>query len=539
MTVFPLMAPLDVIQRFGRHDFSIDGFFDARLGQLADSPMVEYQDSVMRWQDCASQADSAVGWLQARGIKEGDRVGLMAYNHPATVVLLLACARLGAIVVPCNPEFEAREARYIFEHAGVSGVVCSPEAAVRVQEAIAAVQPQPWQIVIDNACGDEAALIDQWALSAPDTTTRRGHADSTCLIIYTSGTTGFPKGVMHSQRSYLLTAEAFVQRMYMQPDERVMCVLPLFHINALMYSLGGAMACGGTLILIRKFSASAFWQQAAQSRATEVNVIMSAAAILARRPAEEFVPHQIRKMFLAPLNQDLLDSFQQKFGVATLIECYGMTEIPGVLSNPFLGPHKLGSMGCISPHPDPLIARPQVRVLSPNGEDVPMGERGEIAVRTPTLMQGYYRDPAQTAASYLDGWFLTGDIGWRDADDFYFFYTRIKDIIRRRGENISGAEIDSAIACHPDVMECAAIGVPAELGEEEILAVVVARPGAKLTTAQVHSHAAGLLSAIKQPRYIVLVDSLPHTGSLKIAKFRLKPATELLRQATDFHHQPG
>ena len=180
MTVSSLMAPLDVIQRFGRHDFSIDGFFGCRLGQLATSPMVEYQDSVMRWQDCANQADRAVGWLQQRGIGEGDRVGLMAYNHPATVVLLLACARLGAIVVPCNPEFEAREARYIFEHAGVSGVVCSPEAAGRVQEAIAAVQPKPWQIVIEEAFGDEAALTDQWAQAAPDATTRRGHADSTC-----------------------------------------------------------------------------------------------------------------------------------------------------------------------------------------------------------------------------------------------------------------------------------------------------------------------------------------------------------------------
>lgn len=531
-----LLPPLSVLRQFDAHDFSIDQFFQTRLRRLTDLPMVEYQGSVMSWQACAEQADRAVTWLLERGVQAGDRIGLMAYNHPATVVLLIACARTGAILVPCNPEFEAREAQYIFEHAGVRGVICSPEALAKVQQATSQMAPTPWQVVIEqDQLGGEISLLHQWQDCHRDHSTRKGTADSTCMIIYTSGTTGFPKGVMHSQRSYLLTAEAFVHRMYLQPDERIMCVLPLFHINALMYSLGGAMACGGTLILIRRFSASTFWQQAAETRATEVNVIMSAAAILARRPIEEFAPHHsLRKMFLAPLNRDLLDTFQQRFHVPVLIECYGMTEIPGVLSNPFMGPHKLGSMGCISPHPDPAIEQPQVRVIDEDGQELPMGEVGELAVKTPTLMQGYFKDPEQTAASFKDGWFLTGDLVRRDADDFLFFFTRKKDIIRRRGENISGAEIDSAIGSHPDILECASIGVASELGEEEILLAVVPRPGTTISPEVVHAYAQLHLSPIKRPRYIVMVDSLPHTGSMKIAKFRLKPADNLRRQATDF-----
>ena len=536
MTAATLLSPLEVLRQFDKHDFSIDQFFQARLHRLGDQPMVEYQDTVMTWNACAEQADKAVTWLRQRGIQKGDRIGLMAYNHPATVVLLIACARMGAVVVPCNPEFEAREAQYIFQHAGVRGVICSPEPLARVMEATQQMAPSPWIIVIEeDQPGSEPSLLHQWSACEPDVSTRQGTADSTCMIIYTSGTTGFPKGVMHSQRSYLLTAEAFVHRMYLQPDERLMCVLPLFHINALMYSLGGAMACGGTLILIRRFSASTFWQQAAATRATEVNVIMSAAAILARRPAQEFVAsHSIRKMFLAPLNKDLLDTFQQRFHVPVLIECYGMTEIPGVLSNPFLGPHKLGSMGCISPHPDPAIERPQVRVIDDDGHELAMGEVGELAVKTPTLMQGYFNDPEQTASSFKDGWFLTGDLVRRDEDDFLFFFTRKKDIIRRRGENISGAEIDSAIGSHPDVLECASIGVASDLGEEEILLAVVPRPGTQITPETVHAYAQEKLSPIKRPRYIVMVESLPHTGSMKIAKFRLKPAHNLRQQATDF-----
>ena len=536
MTSAALLSPLEVLRKFDRHDFSIDQFFQVRLSQLGEQPMVEYQDSVMSWKSCASQADRAVTWLRQRGIQSGDRIGLMAYNHPATVVLLIACARMGAILVPCNPDFEAREAKYIFEHAGVRGVICSPEPLVRVLEATSHMTPAPWKVVIEeDQPGSEPSLLHQWNLAEPDTHTRTGTADSTCMIIYTSGTTGFPKGVMHSQRSYLLTAEAFVHRMYLQPDERLMCVLPLFHINALMYSLGGTMACGGTLILIRRFSASTFWQQAAATRATEVNVIMSAAAILARRPEEEFVAtHSLRKMFLAPLNQDLLDTFHQRFHVPVLIECYGMTEIPGVLSNPYLGPHKLGSMGCISPHPDPAIERPQVKVIDEEGKEMPVGEVGELVVKTPTLMQGYFNDPEQTAGSFKDGWFLTGDLVRRDDDEFLFFFTRKKDIIRRRGENISGAEIDSAIGSHPDILECASIGVASDLGEEEILLAVVARAGTQITPEIVHAYAKQKLSPIKRPRYIVMVESLPHTGSMKIAKFRLKPADNLRQLATDF-----
>lgn len=534
-----MIPPLEVLRRFPAHDFSLSGFFAARLQARAHQPMVEMAegtDIALSWLEAAEHVDRAVTWLLQRGLGPGERLGLMAHNHLATPVLLLACARIGAILVPCNPEVSAADARYIFDHAGVRGVLCSTDAQARVQEAVADLNLPTGITVLQDATTRAAAIsLMPWAGCEPDRHTWLGTADSTLFILYTSGTTGFPKGVMHSQRSYVLTAEAFVQRLYLQPDERVLCVLPLFHINALMYSLGGAWACGGTLILMRRFSASGFWPTVARTGATEVNVIMSAAAILARRPSEEFVPgHQLRKMFIAPLNRSLCEAFQQRFGVPTLIECYGMTEIPGVLANPFLGPHKVGTMGVLSVHPDPAIERPQVRLINAEGAEVPRGEVGELVVRTPTLMQGYWRDEAQTAAAFRDGWFLTGDLAWQDEDGYYVFHARQKDIIRRRGENLSGAEIDTAIAAHPDVQECATIGVPSELGEEEVLCAVVPRPGTALTPQAVHEHACRHLAPLKQPRYIVLVDDLPRTGSLKIAKYRLKPADALVQRAVDF-----
>ncbi len=531
-----MIPPLAVLRQFPAHDFSLSGFFAARLQARGDEPLIEMDGEAaaptLSWRNTAQQVDRAVAWLQQQGFTTGSRVGLMAYNHPATPVLLLACARLGAILVPCNPDVSAADARYIFHHAGVSGVLCSTEALERVQTALThADAPAGITVLHESSTGLQAP----WSRTAPDPHTQRGRADSTLFILYTSGTTGAPKGVMHSQRSYVLTAESFVQRLYLQPDERVLCVLPLFHINALMYSLGGTLACGGTLVLVRRFSASGFWATVARTRATEVNVIMSAAAILARRPAEEFVSgHRLRKMFIAPLNRSLHEAFTQRFGVPTLIECYGMTEIPGVLANPFLGPHKLGTMGTLSVHPDPSIERPQVRVVDGQGRDVARGDVGELVVRTPTLMQGYWQDPVQTAAAFRDGWFRTGDLARQDEDGYYIFHARQKDIIRRRGENLSGAEIDTAIAAHPDVQECATIGVPSDLGEEEVLCAVLPRPGTTLTPQTVYEHACQRLAPLKRPRYIVLVDDLPRTGSLKIAKYRLKPADALLQRAVDF-----
>ncbi len=528
----PLTPPLEVIERFGEHDFTVHDFFTRRALALADKAMIEFGSEIMTWSACMVLRDQARTWLIQQGVQSGDRVGLMSYNHPSTVVLFLAACDLGVILVPCNPDFVATEAQYIFEHARVCAVICSEQVRDKVLLAVEQLDPKPW-IVVNDA--QQQSLIDLWRGISPEPYVLSSQASSTCLIIYTSGTTGFPKGVMHSQRSYLLTAEAFVHRLYLQANERMMCVLPLFHINALMYSLGGAMACGGTLILVRKFSASDFWNVALQTRATQVNVIMSAAAILSRRPLSEFqAGHQLHKMFLAPLNQDLLDIFHHRFHVPILIECYGMTEIPGVLSNPFEGPHKIGSMGRISPHPSSKIPTPEVRVVDESGSEVALGEVGEIVVKTPTIMQGYYKDDLQTAASFRDGWFLTGDLGYRDADDFFFFFTRKKDIIRRKGENLSGAEIDTAISSHPDIQECASIGVPADLGEEEVLIAVVPKLGSTLTAQAVYEYAQSVLSALKWPRYVVLVESLPHTGSMKIAKFKLKPAQHLLDLATDF-----
>ena len=288
------------------------------------------------------------------------------------------------------------------------------------------------------------------------------------------------------------------------------------------------------MILARRFSASSFWKLASETHATQVNLVAAAGSILAQRPRSEFVAgHSLKKMFVAPQTRQMVDALRDELGVPTLIECYGMTEIPGVISNPFKGPHKLGTMGILCKHPDPRIERPQARIVNEEGRDVVPGAVGELLVKTPTLMLGYYRDPMQTQQAFLDGWFRTGDLVTQEKDGFFRFVARKKDIIRRRGENIASAEVERVIGEHPLVADVAVIGVPSDLGEEDILAAVVPTEGERLDAWALGDWMRARLATVKVPRYISFVTAIPHTATHKPAKQRLKENPHLVHDATD------
>jgi crotonobetaine/carnitine-CoA ligase len=311
-----------------------------------------------------------------------------------------------------------------------------------------------------------------------------------------------------------------------------MIVLPLFHINALFYSVAGTLAAGAGMAIVPRFSASTFWQTAVDTGATEVNIIEAIGTILKNRPRSEFRPeHRIRTVY--GVREAVAQTFREEFGIPHLIGGYGMTEIPGVTCNPFEGPQKPGSMGPVGRHPDPSRPWAECRVVDDAGRDVPTGEAGELIVRTPIMMQGYFRDAEQTRAAFRDGWFLTGDLVRRDADGYFYFVSRKKDIIRRRGENIAGAELDRVIGAHPAVHEAAAIPVPSELGEDEILVAVVPKPGKRVAAEEIAQWCRERLAAMKVPRYVAIVDALPHTPTHKVAKHVMRGDATLKARAVD------
>ncbi len=528
-----MRAPLEVLSLYPPHRGNLASLVESRCHHDPERPFLWYEGRSTSWGAFREEVSAAASMLLDRGVGPGDRVAVMAPNSDEYIVLFFALAQAGAILVPINPDFGVEEAGYVLQHAGVSAVFGSPAALSIAREACGAANLEAWYATlggeIEGAPGFRALVA-----AAPKRKLNESPPDAVCLILYTSGTTGFPKGVMHTQRNFALAGEGFVERMHLQPEDRLLCVLPLFHINALFYSLGGTVAAGASLALTPRFSASRFWETAAAVGATEVNIIAAVGNILARRPRSEFVAeHRIAKVYGAPISAEIYATFRNEFGVETLIEGYGMTEIPGACNLPFEGPPRIGSMGQAARHPDPSLSFAELRVVDEAGRDLPDGETGELWVRTPIVMKGYFRDPDQSAAAFHAGWFKTGDLVKRDAHGFYFFVARHKDSIRKRGENIAGAELDRVIGLHPAVATAAAIAVPDELGEDEILVAVLREPGASIDADEVARWCDEHLAPIKKPRYVVFVESLPQTPTHRVAKFKLKNDPTLLARAID------
>jgi crotonobetaine/carnitine-CoA ligase len=527
-----MKKPLEVLQLYRPHDYTLAGAFSSRTQRVGERPFLLFGGRSWSWREFGERVDRVARLLLARGIRRGDRFGVMARNCDGHVLLLFALSRIGAIMVPVNPDFGVDEARYVLRHAEVSAVAAGSDTLDVARKACEGLGTAPWFVLLDAGRHD-VPLLEDLAARAPDLALPADiSADETCLIVYTSGTTGFPKGAMHCQRSFVTGGEAFVQRVHLQDDDRLMIVLPLFHINALFYSVAGTLAAGASMAIVPKFSASTFWRTAVDTGATEVNIIEAIGTILKNRPRSEFRPeHRIRKVY--GVRQAVAGTFRDEFGIPHLVGGYGMTEIPGVTCNPFEGPAKPGSMGPVGRHPDRERPWAECRVVDDDLRDVPDGEAGELLVKTPIIMQGYFRDPGQTRAAFVDGWFRTGDLVRRDADGYFFFIARKKDIIRRRGENISGAELDRVIAEHPAVHEAAAIPVDAELGEDDILVAVVKRPGYDVTAEEIAGWCRERLAPMKVPRYVAFVEELPHTPTHKVAKMTLRADKSLRERATD------
>jgi crotonobetaine/carnitine-CoA ligase len=527
-----MKTPLEILRLYPAHDYTLHGAFSSRARCDPQRTFMLFDGKTWSWEAFDRAVAQASRVLIARGIEKADRVGVIGTNSDGHVVLLFALARIGAIMVPVNPEFGVQEARYVLHHAEVSAVAASEKTFETAQQACEGLKNPPWFVLLDGE-RREVPLLHDLMRDAPAVALPGDVSpDATCLIVYTSGTTGFPKGAMHSQRSFVTGGEAFVQRVYLQDDDRLMIVLPLFHINALFYSVAGMLAAGASMVIVPRFSASTFWQTAVESGATEVNIIEAIGTILKNRPRSEFRPeHRLRKAY--GVRESVADTFRNEFRIPHLIGGYGMTEIPGVTCNPFEGPQKPGSMGPVGRHPDPARAWAECRVVDDAGHDVAAGEVGELIVKTPIIMQGYFRDPEQTRAAFRDGWFLTGDLVKRDSDGYFYFVSRKKDIIRRRGENIAGAELDRVVGAHPAVHEAAAIAVPSELGEDEILVAVVPKSGHCVSAEEIAQWCRERLAAMKVPRSVAVVDALPHTPTHKVAKALMRSDATLKARAVD------
>ncbi len=464
-------------------------------------------------------------WLEAQGIRPGDRVALYMGNSVEFVVALLGVVHLGAICVPIVAQSSRDEVRYILGHSAAKGLVTTGDRQDLALEVRKSLDHPPFVV---TAGGDvphpDVRPFD--GCTSPGQPPAAATPEGTAMIMYTSGTTARPKGVMLSHRACLAAGQTTADHIRLRPDDRHYCVLPLFHCNAMMFQFLPSLLTGATVVLAPTFSASRFWETV---RAFGVSIINLTAGtvrlLLAAPPGPGDRVHEARlAMYGLPLTGEEIVAFETRFDMP-LSMAWGLTESGacGTRTPLYAARHQQWqSIGQVS-------VGWQVRVVDDDGRDLPPGETGELLIAGPGLTDGYYRDPEATAAALKDGWLYTGDLGWIDADGYVFFYDRKKDVIKPKGENVGAGEIERVVRALPGVDDCAAIGVPDPILEERIKVFVALLPGTDLTVEAVIAHCRAQLASFKVPSEVELRADLPKTSVGKIRKGELR-AQELAKQ---------
>ena len=455
--------------------------------------------------------------LQRLGVGCGDTVSLVMPNGLMTLRLLLGAMWAGRCVNPVNLLSQPEQMRYVLGHSDCKLVIASPDWADRVRPLLEGLGRPVGLLVADP---DDLRLEDE----SDDDADRPGDVhtaplgSTTALLMYTSGTTGVPKGVMLTQANLTANACSIAAEHALTPADLVLGVLPLYHINAFAVTMLAPLASGGSVAMAPKFSAARFWAQAIDSGATWINVVPTIVSYLLEGeapPREAIAKIRFCRSASAALPPDHLRGFERKFGIG-VIETMGLTEtVAPAFSNP-LDParRKLGAVG--------LASGCEARVVDASLQPVPDGVTGEVVIRGPNVMSGYYKNPTATAASFTaDGWLRTGDLGHRDRDGFFFITGRIKELIIKGGENIAPREIDEVLLRHPQVLDAAVVGIPDVHYGQEILACIVLREGMSADEPGLQAFCEQHLGRYKTPRRFLFVADLPRGPSGKVQRLKL------------------
>ena len=463
------------------------------------------------------------------GVQHGDRVCLFMPNCIEYLYCWFGLSELGAISVPINTAYRRDETAFILNNAEAVAVVSDPTLD-EVAGAAADLAPSIRHRIIrgDGPVPDGwASFRDGFERAAPLTAFPGVSPDDVSMLVYTSGTTGNPKGVMVTHRMYAAAGQGFAHWTQATSDDRFFTCLPFYHANIQYYSTMGALAAGATLVIVDRFSASRFWGQVRDAQATVVNFIGMMMPVLAKNPEQpDDADNTVRLFYGSPsFPPEFLAEFQERFATDIIVgfgmteTCYGTIETIGE-------ERRSGSSGQPRQHPDRRFHN-TVRIAdAETGVHVGPNSVGEITIKNPAVMPGYWRNEEQTGESLRDGWLYTGDLGWLDDDGFLYFVDRKKDVIRRRGENISSQEVENVVKANPNVLDCAVVAVPSDLGEDEVKAYVTPRPGATVNPEELVYWCAENLAYFKVPRYWEVRDELPRTPSLRVRKDVLRRERE-------------
>lgn len=479
-------------------------------------PFIFFEDEIITYSDMLIRVNQVASWLEQRGIKKGDTVALFVKNSPVFYDVWFACGALGAIILPINTASTAPELEYYLKHSNSKGVIYDESLITIKHKAVIKelylLFQQPNTMDWRKDVSSCEKLIHNNNVGAEDV----------CGIIYTSGTTAKPKGVLVTHENYLYAGHSAVLYQQLTPEDRYLIFLPLFHVNSQYYTSMAMLVVGGSIVLLERFSANTFWNQVYKYQPTTSSFVATIIKILLKldpHPYEQ--KHSIRQVgygLFVPKKD--LDEFTKRFKIH-LFQWFGMTEsITTNITTPLYTDMPVDTKTGIVAMGKPGLGQ-EVRIVNDKGNECNFGEVGEIIIRSPSLMKGYYKNEEATKETLKNGWLFTGDKGYMNEEGFIWFTDRDKDIIKRAGENISSLEIENVLMGHSSIINCAVIAAPDELREEKVIAYIEALDK-DLTEKEIQLFCKDKLSDFKIPQEFYFIEKFPKTSIGKIQKNTLR-----------------
>ncbi|KOG50522.1 class I adenylate-forming enzyme family protein [Streptomyces decoyicus] len=520
--------------------------FRAVVGRVPDRTALAYFDGRLSYAETDALSDGIAAHLAERGFRRGDRAAVMLQNTPHFVLALLGVWKAGGVVVPVNPMYKSAEMRHILDDAEVTAVICADRTWDGFLRATAAEAPSvrmaltAWErdlqtrddrrVLRGERLGPQEGADDLLTVARtagqiravpadPELT-----ADDLALISYTSGTSGTPKGATNTHGNITYNAERQRTGLGLAEGATYFALAPLFHITGMVCELAACVANSGTLALAYRFDAGVVLDAFLEHRPAYTVGPSTAYMALMAHPGvtrDHFASFRTMSSGGAPLPPALVEKFRTDFG-PYVHNGYGLTECTAPCAS--VPPGKEAPVDKVSgtlavgvPGPDTVV-----RIIDETGQDLPFGEQGEIAVRGPQVVPGYWRRPDATAEAIPDGELHTGDIGFMDADGWLYVVDRKKDMINASGFKVWPREVEDVLYSHPAVREAAVVGVPDAYRGESVKAYVSLRPGTAPDPAELAAYCKERLAAYKYPRAVEILAELPKTTSGKILRRELR-----------------
>ncbi|MGH3353083.1 MAG: class I adenylate-forming enzyme family protein [Nocardioides sp.] len=473
--------------------------------RIGDYPMIHFEGVWHSSADIVDRAARVAGGIRGLGIEPGDRVVVLTMNTPEVYVTYHALWRCGAVVTPVIFLQTPPELRHILEDSGAKAAVVTPELLPLIQ---AASEGLDLTVIVAGEVPTDADVVAYETLEVADPIPIEPRADDDlAALLYTGGTTGRSKGVMLSHRGLWESGNALRVVAEKAETTRSLLPLPLSHAYGLIVVIAALHSKRAQSAVLQRWFDAEGWLEAVQEHRLESSsVVPSMLQMLLEQPHQDYDLSSLRFIGSggAPLLPALRARAEEAFG-ASIMEGYGLTESSAVLAASTVEESRPGSVGKPLPHAEVVIA-------GPDGSPLPAGESGEIRARGPGVMMGYWNSPEQTAATVVDGWLHTGDVGHFDEDGYLYVDDRIKDLIIRGGFNVFPRDVEDALLAHPAVSAAAVVGRPDEKSGEEVVAVVSLHPGAAVDSEELLAFARTRLAAHKYPREVLILDAVPVTS---------------------------